>query len=193
MTTQVGSLPFVAEDNGKKLASLPRIVKRGLGPRHYSSLLHVSLEARIVIMRCLVVDPKKRVSFEDAVKSPWLALHMQGEAGYNTASVAVPTYEDERKVARDLKDLMGIKSDPEGILTYVKKKRPFGTTAGCFNILALDQENRNRNREVFNSRSRLVSQFTFQCFNLPQLLNTFHHFISIWNSNFNFEVFKVGL
>ena len=64
MTTQVGSLPFVAEDNGKKLASLPRIVKRGLGPRHYSSLLHVSLEARIVIMRCLVVDPKKRTSFE---------------------------------------------------------------------------------------------------------------------------------
>ena len=32
--------------------------------RHYSSLMHVSLEARIVIMRCLVVDPKKRTSFE---------------------------------------------------------------------------------------------------------------------------------
>ena len=41
-----------------------------------------------------------------------------------------------------LKDVMGIKSDPEGILTYVKRKRPFGTTAGCFNILALEQENR---------------------------------------------------
>ena len=32
--------------------------------RHYSSLMHVSLEARIVIMRCLVVDPSKRVSIE---------------------------------------------------------------------------------------------------------------------------------
>ena len=38
---------------------------------------------------------------------------------------------------------MGIKSEPEGILTYVKKKRPFGTTAGCFNIMAMEEESRD--------------------------------------------------
>ena len=30
----IGRLPFVAEDNGKKLSSLPRIVRSGLGARY---------------------------------------------------------------------------------------------------------------------------------------------------------------
>ena len=32
-TILVGRLPFVAEDDGRKLSSLPRIVRSGLGPR----------------------------------------------------------------------------------------------------------------------------------------------------------------
>ena len=46
------------------MESLTQLELINLISRHYASLMHVSLEARIVIMRCLVVDPKKRVSFE---------------------------------------------------------------------------------------------------------------------------------
>ena len=52
------------------------------------------------------------------------------------------THEEERQVATELKGIMGIKSDLEKILTYVKKRHRYGTTAGCFNILAMEQENR---------------------------------------------------
>ena len=42
--------------------------------------------------------------------------------------------------------------------------------------------------------SCLSSQFAFQCFNLPQLLNTpkMYHFTSISISIFNFDVFKMS-
>ena len=52
------------------------------------------------------------------------------------------THEEERQVATELKGIMEIKSDLEKILTYVKRRHRYGTTAGCFNILAMEQENR---------------------------------------------------
>ena len=75
---------------------------------------------------------------KDAAKSPWLALHTHTQEEDDS----VLTHEEERQVATELKEVMGIKSDTEKILTYVKKKHRYGTTAGCFNILAMEQENR---------------------------------------------------
>ena len=45
-------------------------------------------------------------------------------------------------MATELKGVMRIKSDLEKILNHVKRRHRYGTTAGCFNILAMEQENR---------------------------------------------------
>jgi calcium-dependent protein kinase len=65
-----GSPPFYAES----VSEVFKIIKRGTPKFQEKSWSKVSPEARDLITRLLVLDPKKRLSSSEALKHPWFQV-----------------------------------------------------------------------------------------------------------------------
>jgi serine/threonine protein kinase len=133
-TMLLGSFPFSARN--RNVSHLITIVCRGLSLQNYRDMSQLSIDCRVLIMRCLEVDQEKRISIFGVLSDPCLRGYVpDGKDFYRTA-------EERRRldlvVAREVKDKVNIKAPAETILQHVNSGRKFGTTAGCYNLLTLD-------------------------------------------------------
>jgi serine/threonine protein kinase len=133
-TMLLGSFPFSARN--RNVSHLITIVCRGLSLQNYRDMSKLSIDCRVLIMRCLEVDQEKRISIFGVLSDPCLRGYVpDGKDFYRTA-------EERRRldlvVAREVKDKVNIKAPAETILQHVNSGRKFGTTAGCYNLLTLD-------------------------------------------------------
>ncbi len=131
----LGHLPFQlgtdSEADSNSLASLIKKISLGLGSGHYRAMNKLSIDCRVLILKCLDTNPNTRISITKIRTDPWISH----AGGVDLVSEVTP-YAVELKIAQGVKDAVGLKHEPEHVLRYVKQNK-YKTTAGCFNLLKL--------------------------------------------------------
>ena len=137
-TMSLGHLPFqVRNDGAGGEDTLPRLIKsimKGLVKKHHVEMNKLTIDCRVLIMRCLDVNAKTRISVKAISVDPWL-----GHPGTWTLRPLEKQISD-LEIAKELKTKLNVMLPPDQIVNHVKGRR-YGTTGGCFNLLKLDRLN----------------------------------------------------
>lgn len=130
----LGQLPFeIKSPTEEKDKALIKKIVRGLTSENFVLMAKLSLDCRMVIIRCLETNGAKRITVDNLAFDTWI------ESAKNTEKNA--NVRDPLSIAQELKDKVGSKLSAQDILMYLKKRR-FGTTAGCFNLLSLTERDK---------------------------------------------------
>ena len=132
----VGDLPFNAAETKNKVTELFKQIKAGLTPVHFNLLAHVSVEAKVLMNKILVVDQSQRLKTGQILSDAWFS---DLETPHLT-DLPHLSLETQLQVAETVKSKLQLSQwTPNQILTYVMSaKGKFGKTAGVFNIIARD-------------------------------------------------------
>lgn len=135
-TVTIGHLPFVNNTSDGEGDTMPKLVKkigRGLRETHFKEMNALSIDLRVLLMRCLDVKPATRATVKSITTDPWISVS-GGRITDSEANLKI----DEVEMAAKLKAQLNIKMSPEQIMAHVKKRR-LGTTAGCINLLKIEE------------------------------------------------------
>lgn len=140
----LGHLPFQRgrpdEDKGATLAAFVRKIAKGLDNSHFEAMRRLSLDCRLLIMRCLDTDPRTRIPVESIATSSWFKSESENLGSPDRCEAMTPV--DDLSIVKELRDGLAIDLPAEKILQHIRK-RPFATTAGCFNLLKLDHSKKS--------------------------------------------------
>lgn len=118
------------------MTELFKQIKAGLTPDHFNLLAHVSVEAKVLMNKILVVDQSQRLKTGQILSDAWFS---DLETPHLT-DLPNLSLESQLQVAETVQTKLKLSQwTPNQILTYVMSaKGKFGKTAGVFNIIARD-------------------------------------------------------
>ena len=133
----LGHLPFqITHDGNDGEDTLPKLIKsimKGLSKHHYLEMNKLSIDCRVLIIRCLDTCAATRIRTDAISVDPWI-----GKISRVGRLVNYPVRTD-LDIATDLKVRLKIKLPSDQILSHVQKRK-YCTTGGCFNILKMSME-----------------------------------------------------